>query len=84
MGPSTSSITSASRAGFFLPVDRRDVGVIERGQSASFPLEAGHALGILSEGLWEDFQRDVAAQLGTRGAIHPSPMPPAPSLAVTL
>jgi len=38
--------------------------MVERRQHLRFAFKAGHALGVLSKGFRQDFQRDVAAQLG--------------------
>jgi hypothetical protein len=56
--------------GFFDGENRDDVRVIQRGDGASFALEAGEVLGVVGGGWWEDLEGDVAAKLGIRGAIH--------------
>src|SRR5215510_11748475 len=43
-------------------VDRRDVGMIERGQYLRFALKARETVGILCEGARENFYRDIAAE----------------------
>ena len=51
-------------------VDRRDVGVIERGEEPGFTLEAGEAIRIGGEGRRKDLDRDVAFQARIARAIH--------------
>ena len=43
--------------------------VIECGDGASFTLEAGEAFGIAGHVRGQDFEGDVAAELGVGGAI---------------
>jgi hypothetical protein len=50
-------------------VDVRNVRVIERGEHVCLALEARQPLGILGEDVRQDFQRDVAVELGVAGAI---------------
>ena len=56
--------------GFLDRIDGHDVGVIERGDGASLALEAGEAVGIASHRGGQNFERDIAAELGVGGAIH--------------
>ena len=70
---STNSSTRACTAGlrgFFEPVNRRDVRMVQSGQDVRFTPEAGHAIGIEREGVRQDLERDVAIQRGIAGAIH--------------
>ena len=51
------------------------LGVIERGEELGLALEAGEALGVGGEGLGEELERDVAAELRVGGALdlaHPA------------
>jgi len=50
-------------------VQRRDVGVVQRGQQLGLPLEAGVAVGIGGEVLGQQLERDLAAEL----AVHCPP-----------
>ena len=74
--PSTSSSTSAwTPSMLFEPVDRRDVGMIERRKHARFALEARQPIGIERNAARQDLQRDVAAELRVVRAIdlaHPA------------
>ena len=65
----------------FQAVDLRDVRMVQRRQCLGFTLEAGQPLGIVRNGVGEDFDRDLPTQVGIRGAIT-SPMPPTPIWAV--
>ena len=56
--------------GLFEPVNRGDVGMVERGQHPRFPLEAGQPLGIAGEGLGQHLDRHLASELGVGGAEH--------------
>src|SRR4029079_10976506 len=60
----------ADAARFFQPVNRADVRMIERREELRFLLEAGQAVRTLDEARRQDFQRDVAIQLGVARAIH--------------
>ena len=56
-------------------IDLRDIRVIQRRQNLCLARKASHPLGILREGLWKYFDRDVTMQFRVRGAIdltHPS------------
>ena len=53
--------------GFLDAVDGGDVRVVQAGQDLRLPLEPGEAVWIGSEGVGEDLQRDLAAQLGVGG-----------------
>ena len=62
---------------FLEVMDRRNVGVIQRGQHFGFPLEPGQTIGVGGEGLGENLDRDVALQPGVARSVD-SPIPPAP------
>src|SRR5207249_8670226 len=51
-------------------VDRADVGVIERGSSASLAAETFERLSILGQVIRQKLERDKAAELGVFGLIH--------------
>ena len=55
---------------FFESVNRGDVGMIERREDLRFAFEAREAIGIEGEQLGQDFEGDVAIQLGVARAIH--------------
>ena len=61
--------TGAVSLVFFSAVDLRDVRVVEAREDLRFPLEPGQPIGVGSEGVGEDLQRDIAAQLRVGGAI---------------
>ena len=42
-------------------------GVVEAGEDVRFPLEPGQAVGISREGVGQDLQRDMTAQLRVSG-----------------
>jgi hypothetical protein len=48
----------------------RDVGVIQRGQQLRFALEARHVLGVVGQRGGQDFDGDVAIELGIAGAVN--------------
>ena len=50
--------------------DGEDVGMIERGDGASFLLEANQAIAFEREGFGKDFQRDFAAEARIAGPRH--------------
>ncbi len=50
-------------------VQHGDVRMIHRGQHAGLALEARHAFGVAGEGRGQDFERDVAVELGVAGAV---------------
>ncbi len=50
-------------------VDARDVRVVERGQRTGFPPQPGHARRIAREGLRQDLERHVTAELRVRGPV---------------
>ena len=54
---------------FFEPMNRCDIGVIQRGKDLGFTLEASEAVGIEREFGGQDFQRDVAIQSGVARPI---------------
>ena len=53
--------------GFLDAVDGGDVGVVEAGEDLRLPRESGEAVRIAGEGVGEDLQRDLAAQLRVGG-----------------
>ncbi len=50
-------------------MDSDDVGVVESGCRSGLPLESFEALGIGSENLRQDFESNVAVQLGVERFI---------------
>ena len=48
--------------GLLQPVDRADVGMVERGEHPRFAFEAGQPIGIVLERTRQDFDRDLAPQ----------------------
>lgn len=46
-----------------------DVGVIERGKDLRFAGEAGETIGVSGEGIWKDFDGDIAIELSVGGAV---------------
>ena len=50
-------------------VDRGDVGVLERGERARFPLEANEPLRVGGKGWRQNLKRDLATELRIAGAI---------------
>ncbi len=57
-------------APFFESMDDGDVGMIERGQRSGFALEPFQALGVLSEHIRQDLDRDLTAEPGVARAIE--------------
>ena len=57
---------------FLQTVDRRDVGMIQRREHVGLALEPGESVTIVDEGVGEDLQRDIAAELCIRRPIHPA------------
>ena len=57
-------------ARLFQVVDRRDVGMIQRGQQPRLALKTGEPFGIFCEGLRKDFDRHIALQLRVMGPIN--------------
>ena len=51
-------------------VEVRDAGVVERGEDLRLALEAGEALGVVGEGLGQQLEGDLAAELRVGGAVH--------------
>lgn len=43
--------------------------MVERGQQLRFPAEARHALGVVGKDLRQDFQRQVAVEVGVYGLV---------------
>src|SRR5207237_367637 len=57
--------------GFFLDaVNDRDVWMVERSENLGFANEPREVVGIIGQGVGEEFDRDVAIQLGIGGAVH--------------
>ena len=54
----------------FDAVDLRDVRMIERRERPGFAVESRDAVGVASDQLGKDFQRDVAAEPGVARAKH--------------
>src|SRR5262249_46325183 len=50
------------------PINRCDIRMVQRGEHLRLALEARHAIGILRERWWEDFDGYVAIELGVRSA----------------
>ena len=57
------------------PVDGSDARVVQTGQDVRFPLEPGEAVGVSGEGVGQNLQRDIAAELRVCRAID-LPHPP--------
>src|SRR4030095_7555228 len=57
-------------SGFLQPVDRADVGVVERGQDLRLALEPRQSVRIENEISRKKFDRDVPIQLRIAGAIN--------------
>src|SRR5262249_9489696 len=53
---------------FLDPVDRGDVGMVERREHLRFAGEACETIGVGGEGVGQDFDRDVAIEFGVGGA----------------
>ena len=61
-------------AGLFHPVERRDVGMIERREHLCLALEARDALRVRGHGVRQDFDGDAAPELRIARAVdfaHP-------------
>ena len=56
-------------AGFFQPVDRADVGVVERRQHLRFTLEAGQPFGITGKGVRQHLDRHVPVEGRVPGTV---------------
>ena len=56
-------------AGFFNPIDRSDVGMIERRQHLGLALEADHSLWIARERVGKELERDLAVQREVIGQV---------------
>ena len=65
-------VGSGVSAAFFQAVDGRDVGMIERREHLGLALEPDEPVTIVDEGLGEDLQRDIAAELCIGRPVHPS------------
>jgi hypothetical protein len=50
-------------------VDRADIGMIERGRGLCFAAKTFQCLTILSKILWQELERDEAAQTGVLGLV---------------
>ena len=64
-------------------MDGGDVGMVEAGEDLGLPREAGEPVGVVREGVGEDRQGDLAAQLRV-GGLPDLSMAPSPKSAVTL
>ena len=74
-----SQVQRALAAGFDQSVYDRDIGVIQRGETLGFAVEARQTFGIAGEGPGKNLEMArVALQLGDVRA-KTSPIPPAPS-----
>jgi hypothetical protein len=51
-------------------VDRRDVGMVERGQEAGLALEARHPLRVAAHVVGKDLEGHLAPEPGIPGAVH--------------
>jgi len=51
-------------------MERGNGRMVQRSKDASLPLESGQTLGVLGKGFGENFDRDLAAELGVPGAVH--------------
>ncbi len=47
----------------FEPVDRRDMGMVQRREDLGFALEPGESIGVVGDGREQDLDRDLATQL---------------------
>ncbi len=56
--------------GLLEPVDRGDIGMVQRRQQAGFPLEAGQPLRIPRERFGQDLDRHLAAEARVHRAVH--------------
>ena len=63
------------------PVDRGDVGMVQRGERLGFALETRQAVGVLRERVGQDLDRDVAIELRV-GRAKTCPIPPSPICAM--
>ena len=66
------------RAGFFEPVNRRDVRMVQRREHLRLSREARHPLGVERELRGQHLDRDIASESACRGRDSTSPIPPAP------
>jgi hypothetical protein len=71
-GPQAISCMTSARvpAGVLQAVNRRDVGMIERGKDLGYALETSHALRITCESGRKNLDGYIAPQLRIPGAIH--------------
>ena len=60
-------------AGLLEPVDRGDVGMIQRRERLRLALEPRQAFGVSCERVRQDLDRDLAIQLRVRRPIHLRP-----------
>ena len=60
---------SANAVALFQSVNGGDVRMVQRREHLRLALEARHALGVVGERLGQDFDRDVAAELGVVRAV---------------
>ena len=63
-GQKQDSVTSLDR------IDRDDVGVVQGGSGAGFPLESAQSLGIVGKCRRQHLDGDVAAEARITGAVH--------------
>jgi len=61
---------STNAAGFFNAVDMRDVRMIERRERLRFAREPHQPIRIVRKRVREDFERDLAIELGIARPIH--------------
>ena len=57
-------------AGLLEPIDRRDVGMIQRRERLRLALEPRQAVGVRRERVRQDLDRDLAAERRVRRPIH--------------
>jgi len=65
-------VASAFSGTFLQSVDRRDVGMIQRREHVGLALEPGESVIVVDEGVGEDLQGNIAAELCVRSPIHPA------------
>ncbi len=55
---------------FFKTVNLCDVGMIQASKDLSFTLESQQTIGIISEMIRQEFQRDITLQFGIKSTKH--------------
>ncbi len=55
---------------FFQPVDSGDVRVVQSREDFGFAAEAGHAVGVVGDGIRQDLDGDVPLEFDVPGAVH--------------